>query len=211
MATATHRPHGPPGLRWLWMTALLGACGLDPAPEDKPEIAKSTRAELQWKRNTALQRDLMRALELTDEQVCNEQGRGSCTREVHHISLGGADPLELGMYEALPDTLATTPVVVDRVVLSACTQRAQLDREGTPVVFLGLDLSAAEAPRPDEPAFEKVVTALYRRLLSRDPDPGELSTLERMTVDADGEPISAYDFAVLSCFAIGTTTEFLFY
>jgi hypothetical protein len=177
------------------------------------ELQQAQRGELQWKRNAALQRDLMRALELPEDGVCNELGRGSCTREIHHISLGGADPLQIGLYEPLPDTLVSTPIVLDRVVMSACASRVELDRSGPPVVFTELDLGAA-APSPEDEAFTATVTALYRRLLSRDPEPHELTTLGALTSDGDdgaGKAVSARDFAVLTCFAIGTSSEFLFF
>jgi hypothetical protein len=174
-------------------------------------LQTAQRGELQWKRNAALQRDLMRALELPEDGVCDELGQGSCTREIHHIALGGADPLNIGLYEPLPDTLASTPIVLDRVVMSACANRAALDRGGAPVVFTDLDLAAAAAPSPTDPAFTATITALVRRLLSRDPEPHELETLGELTVGDDGEPVSAHEFAVLACFAIGSSTEFLFF
>lgn len=177
---------------------------------DGGSLQRAERGELQWKRNVALQRDLMRALELPEDGVCNELGRGSCTREIHHIMLGGADPLRIGLYKPLPDTMVSTPIVVDRVVMSACANRASLDSSGPPVVFTALDLGAA-APDPDDEAFTTTVTELYRRLLSRDPRPDELTTLRALAVDADDAPVSARDFAVLTCFAIGTSSEFLFF
>lgn len=173
-------------------------------------LQRAQRGELQWKRNVALQRDLMRALDLPEDGVCNELGRGSCTREIHHIVLGAADPLNIGLYKPLPDTLVSTPIVLDRVVMSACTNRANLDRGGPAVVFTDLDLGGA-APQPGDEAYTATVTALYRRLLSRDPAPEELTTLEALTVDAAGKPVSAHDFAVLTCFAVGTSSEFLFF
>lgn len=189
-------------------TATTGA-GTTGDPGDG-SLQRAERGELQWKRNVALQRDLMRALELPEDGVCNELGRGSCTREIHHIMLGGADPLRIGLYKPLPDTMVSTPIVVDRVVMSACANRASLDSSGPPVVFTALDLGAA-APAPDDEAFTTTVTELYRRLLSRDPRPDELTTLGALAVDADGAPVSARDFAVLTCFAIGTSSEFLFF
>jgi hypothetical protein len=201
-------------LRCLLVPALLlaGGCrdGGDPDDGGVPELKRAQRGELQWKRNAALQRDLMRALELPEDAVCNELGRGSCTREIHHISLGGADPLQIGLYDPLPDTLVSTPIVLDRVVMSACASRANLDGAGPPVVFTDLDLAAA-APAADDEATLATITGLYRRLLSRDPEPHELTTLGALTVDDDGKPVSARDFAVLTCFAIGTSTEFLFF
>ncbi len=175
------------------------------------ELTPSTRAHLQWKRNAGLEGDLARALELAPDQVCSELGSGSCTRDIHHIALGGSDPLSIGLYEPLPDTLVTTPVVFDRLVLSACTNRATLDREGTAVVFTALDLKGGNAPAAGDEAFNATITSLYQRLLSRDPDPEELELLGRLTTGPEGEAVSAFDFAILSCFTIGTTTEFLFY
>ena len=177
---------------------------------EEQELTPSTRAQLQWKRNAGLEGDLRRALELGADQVCSELGSGSCTRDIHHIALGGSDPLSIGLYEPLPDTLVTTPVVFDRVVLSACTNRATLDRDDAPVVFTALDLDG-NAPAAGDEAFNATITALYQRLLSRDPDPEELETLGRLTTGPEGEAVSAFDFAVLSCFTIGTTTEFLFF
>jgi hypothetical protein len=174
------------------------------------EVQQALRGELQWKRNAALQRDLMRALELPEDGVCNELGRGSCTREIHHIALGAADPLRIGLYEPLPDTLVSTPIVLDRVVMSACVNRADLDQGGAPVVFTDLDFGE-EAPAEGDDAFTATVTTLYRRLLSRDPEPHELTTLGGLAVDEAGKPVSAHDFAVLTCFAIGTSSEFLFF
>lgn len=175
------------------------------------EIQRAQRGELQWKRNAALQRDLMRALDLPEEAVCEELGQGSCTREIHHIALGGADPLHIGLYQPLPDTLVSTPIVLDRVVMSACASRASLDAGGEAVVFTALDLAAAEAPTPEDEAFTATVTGLYRRFLSRDPAPEELTTLGQLAVGEGGAPVSAREFAVLACFAVGTSTEFLFF
>lgn len=174
------------------------------------DFAKSTRLSLQWKRNLAFEIDLRRALELTAEELCTEFGQSTCTRKVHHIALGGSDPLTIGLYEPLEDTLASTPVVVDRVVLSGCTNRATMDLDGEPVVFTTLDLQA-DAPEPGSEPFEATITTLYRRLLARDPEPEELELLAKLTRDSKGELVSGFDFAVLACFTIGTTTEFLFF
>jgi hypothetical protein len=195
----------------LALALVCSSCGDSP---EAPVVTKSIRAQLQWKRNVALERDLMRALELPADGVCEEFGRDSCTRAVHHIALGGADPLSIGLYQPLPDTLVSTPIVFDRVVLSACSNRAQLDREAgldAAVVFDALDLAAAHAPATGDDAFEQTIVGLYRRLLARDPERAEIDVLAELTTTAEGGPVSAYDFAVLACYSIGTTTEFLFF
>lgn len=183
------------------------ACGGGPeAVADEP-LTKSTRARLLWKRNVALEKDIVRALELEPDEVCNELGTASCTREVHHVALGGAAPFTLGLHKALPTPMLSTAVVVDRVLLSACSNRVAKDVDGPPVVFTAIDLSDERAPAAGDEAFDKTVTALYRRFLSRDPTDEEVSVFGDLVT----EPMTAQEFAILACYAVGSTTEFLFY
>lgn len=195
------------------LLALAGPAGCADDPPDVPEaLTPSTRGELQWKRYRQFEADLMRGLELDASQVCQELGGASCTRDVHRIALGGSKPIELGMYRPLARPLKTTPVAVDRVVLRACAARADLDAALGPdaaVVFRGLE-PAEPAPAPDDRVVTDVVDALYRRLLARDPDAGERARVAELA-RADGETVTGRDFAVLACFAIGTTSEFLFF
>lgn len=184
----------------------LAACAGDP-PVDVEALTPSTRARLLWKRNVKLERDLVRALELPADELCNERGTDSCTREVHHVALGGPAPFSLGLHKALPTPMLSTAVVVDRVILSACAARVAKDVTGPAVVFTALDLEASTAPTPDDEAYAATVTALYRRLLSRDPTHEELAVLG----DLATEPMTAQEFAILACYAVGSTTEFLFY
>ena len=181
------------------------ACGGPEAAD--AELTKSTRARLLWKRNVALEKDIVRALELDPDEVCNELGTASCTREVHHVALGGAAPFSLGLHEALPAPMLSTAVVVDRVLLSACSNRVAKDVEGPAVVFTAIDLEGERAPAAGDEAFDRTVAALYRRFLSRDPTDEELSVLGELAL----EPMTAREFAVLACYAVGSTTEFLCY
>ena len=186
---------------------VVTACGGDPEAAAENELTKSTRARLLWKRNVTLEQDIVRALELQPDEVCNELGTASCTREVHHVALGGAAPFTLGLHKALPAPMLSTAVVVDRVILSACSNRVAKDALGPAVVFTALDLSDERAPAAGDEAFDATVTALYRRFLARDP------TVEEVTVLGDlvAEPMTAQEFAILACYAVGSTTEFLFY
>ncbi len=178
----------------------------------EPTLQTSRVPNLQWKRAAAVEHDLERALALTRDQLCLEVGVAPCVEEVHLVALGGHDPLGLGLYESLAAPLATTPIALDRVALSGCAARADLDRAAGPaaaVVFRGLDL-AGPAPAADDPGVATMTTELYRRLLGRDPLAAEVSTIGALTRDESG-PIAARDFAVLACYAIATTTEFLFF
>lgn len=187
---------------------LVAACGeVSEGVSVAEPMTQSTRARLLWKRNVTLEKDIMRALELESEEVCTEFGAASCTREVHHVALGGPAPFTLGLHKALPGPMLSTAVVVDRVLLSACSNRVEKDVDGSAAVFDAIDLTAERAPSAGDEAFVATVTALYRRFLARDPTEEELSVFG----DLVAEPMTAREFAVLACYTVGSTTEFLFY
>jgi hypothetical protein len=184
------------------------------AGETQADYRISARPDLQWKRFAALEADLSAALELPPEELCIELGRESCIREAHLVPLGGNSPFKTGMLEPSTEPLATTPFAVDRIVLSACSERVKRDREAGPSearVFSQFALDG-DAPAPDDAAAAELATSLYRRLLARDPAEHELPLVTALATDAEGgRPVAAADFAVLACYAIGTTTEFLFF
>lgn len=171
---------------------------------------RSRHPALQWKRYAAFEADLAAALELPKEALCKELDGANCIRGVHLSPLGGHDPFTSGLLEPSGEPLATTPSVVERIVLSACVARAELERTEKPKVFAGLDLSGP-APAPSDPALASVVSALYRRFLSRDPDPYELEIVASLALDDAGKAASALTFAKSACFAVGTSSEFLFF
>ena len=200
---------------------LLGSSCSNSKPETQLTLSStedgsyqaSVRPNLQWKRYAAFESDLVRGLELEPDALCNEFGKESCIRHVHLVPLGGHDPFASGLLVPSAETLATTPAAVDRVLLSACSKRAQLDKKAGRAeakVFDQLSLDG-EAPPPDSVEARNTVISLYRRLLGRDPDAHEVPLVAALTRDEDGEPRSASDFATLSCFSIGTSTEFLFF
>ena len=194
-------------MRTIALMLFAVGCGTDPSPVVEEPMTQSTRPRLLWKRNVALEKDIVRALELDPEEVCSELGMASCTREVHHVALGGAAPFSLGLHKALPSPMLSTAVVVDRVLLSACSNRVAKDVEGPATVFTEIDLSATRAPAAGDEAFVATVTALYRRFLSRDPTEEELSVFGELVES----PMTASEFAILACYSVGSTTEFLFY
>ena len=177
------------------------------------DIQASHRANLQWKRYAAFEADLAAGLSLPKETLCTELGRESCVRGVHLTPLGGHDPFASGLLEPSAEPLATTPTVVERVVLSACSARLELDKAGKrseAKAFGAIELAQA-APAPSEPASRELVVSLYRKLLARDPDEAELGVVSGLSRDEDGKAVSAADFALSACVAVGTSTEFLFF
>jgi hypothetical protein len=184
-----------------------------PLDSSAQAIGASRHPNLQWKRYAAFENDLADALAVPKSELCTELGKASCVRGVHLAPLGGHNPFETGLLESSAEPLATTPTVVDRIVLSACSARVQLDQAAPPAdakLFGALDL-AKPAPGPNAEATRSVIAQLYRRLLARDADESELATVAKLTVDAQGQPVAARDFALSACFVVATTTESLFF
>ena len=179
--------------------------------EAPPDIERSTRSSLQWKRYAALQNDLSQALDLPKEKLCNEFGVEPCIDKVHLFPLGGNDPFATGLLEPPADTLVTTGTVLERVVLSACLAKIEQERAlGKTSEVFALDLTGA-APPPDAPQTRALISGLYRRFLARDVTEDELALVASLTRDAAGAPVSATTFAATVCMVVGTTTEFLFF
>jgi hypothetical protein len=203
--------------------AIVAACSdggkgvktvADAGEAPDPGYRISARPDLQWKRFAALEADLSAALELPPEALCVELGRESCIREAHLVPLGGNNPFKTGMLEPSSEPLATTPFAIDRIVLSACGERVRRDREAGQSdarVFSQFPLEG-DAPAPGDAATTQLVSSLFRRLLARDPAEHEVPLIAALAADSEGgQAIAAADFAVLACYAIGTTTEFLFF
>lgn len=151
----------------------------------------------------------MRGLELTADELCQELGAQSCVRAVHTVALGGNDPFGSGLLRPAASSLSTTPLAVDRVTLSACSQRARADKQGNPKVFTALDFTGP-APVASSDAVGATITRLFQRLLSRDPKSNEVETL-RGLLAGEGAAMSAEDFATLSCFVVASSLEALFF
>lgn len=197
-----HRPGSSPANE-------AGADGEEGAGLPSAGYAISRGRSVQWKRAAALEADLVRALELTKEELCSELGSSSCIREVHTVALGTNDPFGTGLLRPAAAPLSTTPLVVDRVTLSACSARVRKDKEGTAIVFDALDLSGP-APAAEAKSVTATITTLFRRLLARDPKPGELTAVRELLNEREVE-LTAEEFATLSCFVIASSLESLFF
>ena len=180
----------------------------DPGDPQNPgdPMASDSRA-LVWKRYRAVEQDLSRALELEPSVLCNELGSLNCINTVHLSSLGGHDPFGQGRQTSLAEPVLTTPIAVDRVVLSACIASVEQDTASTPRVFTRYALSGVATGGADEGVqIDAQNQVLYRRLLARDPTEPELAILRDLA--SPGAPLR--DVAISSCYAIGTSVEFLF-
>ncbi len=199
----------------LGLALVLAACsgGGEETESDPPPVESCDPAgpTVVWKRVDALAADLGRALELDQGELCTEIGSAPCA-EVHRVALGGSDPLNTALYRPFAEPLATTPLAIERLALSACVLRVDRDAAGAPEVF-------SEMPLDSEPlsasnagsAFAKQAASLGRRMLARDLTVDEIATLEPLGRDEEGAPVTSHDAAVLLCFTLATSTEMSFF
>jgi hypothetical protein len=180
------------------------------------EVAPSSRNNLRILNPEQLTAHFASALSLPPEQVCNELGRYACTTDVHNVVLNGVDPYVVGLFEPLKVTGATTPNVIDRVALAACTRRVSLDlaTPGEAVLFKGLELDAQGrlANREGAP-FHDTITSLYQRTLLRAPTETEVGALSQLAtrIEASGSQTPGRDWMTASCFAVLSSAESIFF
>lgn len=160
---------------------------------------------LVWKRYRPFEAGLIKGLDLPKDQICMELGTNSCIDKVHLTVLGGNEPFVNGQYERAQTPTVLTAVAIDRVVLSACSKRIELDAAAgaNATVFKFFPLTAA---KPNDDQIKQQAVELYHRLLARDPEAAELQAISSF-----GAAATAGDKIALSlCFAIGSSAENIF-
>ena len=186
------------------------------APDSSPP--RSQRGRLRFLGPRRLTRELQRVLQLPADRLCQELGRFDCLSLVHSVSLGGVEPYQLNLYHPSETLSVSATSAVERVVLTACGERARLDRaalqgEGEAVLFAGLSLEN-EQLGDDAAAIEARATStrrLYRRALLRDPSDEEVEALESLyeTIKVSSETESpGLEWMWLSCAAVLSGAEF---
>ena len=183
-------------------TAFVGETG---ETGGEPSLAASTRADLKLKRWRQISLDLQGALELRDDQICNEAGLYDCAT-LNVVTLGGVSS-DNGVFEPL-EPGATAGLAIERMVLQACWNRFQEDLEGSAAVYRYV---AHDATQLTEGEGEAWIEAIYRRMLSRDPLADEVAVLLDLHESVVATGGDNGDWEVLTCFALGTSTEALTY
>jgi hypothetical protein len=174
-----------------------------PAANETGDMATpAPGTDLVWKRYRAFENGLVKGLALDKKDFCSELGKESCIDKVHLTVLGGNEPYEMGQYERAQTPTALTAVAVDRIVLTACSKRLELDRQAAAnaVVFKHFPLSG---PAPEAKALEMQTTELYRRILARNPESNEIAAVDAIRA----QNLAADKLALMLCFAIGTSAE----
>ncbi len=179
--------------------------GNDDGPEP-PAQAPSARPHVKFKTAQRYAADLSTALSLAPESLCTELDSFECA-QVHRITLGEVDAFGLRLFKPLDTTPLTAPIAVDRIGLTACGERAQLDFESPGQAASFAEVAGGDASEGNRDA---VVQRLYRQLLLRDPTDREVEVVTAMYDDLPAQG-QARTWAQMACFVIATSTEALFY
>lgn len=183
-------------------------------PPPAANVSASKRQRLRFKGAERFRNDIAQALSLSPNEVCTELGQFDCVEFVHTITLGGVEPYVLGVNSPSENTNATTPLAVERVALAACANRVDKDLQAPNEAVLTSGLTFRDGKLDlGTPGPTSFVENLYRRSLLRNPTERELAHHLELyrAVEADGQDRPGRDWAVLSCFAVLTSEEGLFY
>ena len=171
--------------------------------------AASHDPRIKFKDGTRYLRDLSAALHIPRESICKELGLYDCYSDAFRIVLGGVEPYRDAIVEPLESASLTSPIALDRVALRVCTLRVTEDAK---------DPQNAILFRPgthDMKWRKEVASLIYDALLQRGATGQEVERLIRFydTVAAEGRPApdTAHDWTVLSCFAVSSSLESIFY
>jgi len=177
--------------------------------------ARSAKGNLRFKGDIRLTIDLAVALGLPFDQVCNELGQYACTYFVHPVALGGVDPYGKGIFESPTVTGVTTAVVVERVALSACIKRVDLDlaTPASALIFKSLALSGGKLADPSSAQVRLAITELAQRAWLRDPTDAEVAHLIQLNsdIEATGVAEPGKTWMQAACFAAFSSAESVFY
>ncbi|WP_437624212.1 hypothetical protein [Sorangium sp. So ce1151] len=199
-----------PSLSLAFVVSAASCADDEPERGPAPAVQPAARhARVQFKGGTRLRNDLAQLLQLEPDEVCNEFGTKSCSESVHTVALGGLDPYRSQIFKSPPTTGLATTLIVERMALQACRRRAERDLAGgeaNPLVWRDVATARGRAASLD---------ALYASALGRPPAARERDGFESLYAHAlaEGPDVAEAEtgWATLSCLAVVTSIEFLFY
>lgn len=201
-------------------TMFLGSCKKVKTNEDSGssatsfDLVEARKENLKLKRVNQLTRSLSKILAMNENQLCLELGKIPCTSQAHKVSLGGLAAYDNSQYEYNKESTITAPLALDRLVLSACNIRASLDmvNPAQGVIYKNLDITSDGRITKDD-NFKKSIQTLYQRAFLRNPTASEYTAMENLYVDIyDKNSIGVgRNWAVLSCYTVLSSIEFIFY
>lgn len=205
--------------------AALAACATAPEPAlpqfaaDAPAPVASADPRVKFKDGERYLRDLSANLNMPREEICKELSRYDCMTDAFRIVLGGVEAPNLLVNEPIENAALTSPIAVDRVALHVCSNRVRMDKEkpGEAVLFKAGAFGAdGRAKIPDKTWLNNTADAIYGSILSRSPSEREIQNLAAYYSQvAEGRAANsaevAADWVTLSCFAVASSLEAVFY
>jgi hypothetical protein len=177
-------------------------------------LAASPKAQVKRMRADLLRNNLSKILVLDPQGMCLELGRMPCADLVHKVSLGSMDAYGNAQYRHPEQISVTSAMSLDRLVLSACMQRAQLDlvNPARAVIFKDVELSA-DGRLVKSDAVVNAIHTLYQRAFLRDASAAEVENHLQFyeAVYAQQAVGAARNWMTLSCYAVLTSVEAAFY
>lgn len=203
----------------------LAACTTAPEPAqvafaaDAPAPVASVDPRVKFKDGERYLRDLSENLSMPREEICKELSRYDCMTDAFRIVLGGVEAPNLLVNEPIENAALTSPIAVDRVALHVCSNRVRMDREKPAEAVLfktGAFGADGRARSPDTKWLNAAADAIYGSILMRSPSEREIQNLAAYyTQVAEGRPANsvevAADWVTLSCFAVASSLEAVFY
>lgn len=182
--------------------------------EQATPLAASPKAQVKRMRADLLRNNLAKILVLDPQGMCLELGRMPCADLVHKVSLGSMNAYGNAQYRHPEQISATSAMSLDRLVLSACMQRAGMDlvNPARAVIFKDVELSA-DGRLVKSDAVTNAIHTLYQRAFLRDATASELDNLLQFyeAVYAQQPVGAARNWMALSCYAVLTSVEAAFY
>jgi hypothetical protein len=194
------------------LVAVVSGCTGDDAIAPKPAPLQPTISahnRVKFKGGRRFVADIAQGLALDPKQVCLELSTVECEK-LNRIPLGGIEPYQSGIYQALPERTAASTNAVDRIALSACEERAKRDFAQPQAAQVFGDIVAAN---PSKEARQAVAKKLYSRLLHRDPTVVEVDAMLAFYIEleaTEGPKVNRL-FATYACYAVATLEESVFY
>jgi len=204
---------------------LAAACATEPEPAplqfaaEAPAPVASVDPRVKFKDGERYLRDLSANLSIPREEICKELSRYDCMTDAFRIVLGGVEAPNLLVNDPIEDAALTSPIAVDRLALHVCTNRVRMDKEKPAEAVLfkaGAFGREGRAKGPEIAWLNSTADAIYGSVLLRTPSAREVQNLAAYYAQvAEGRsansPDVAADWVTLSCFAVASSLEAVFY
>jgi hypothetical protein len=200
-------------------TSTPEAPAMQVAIAETPAPVPSADPRVKFKDGERYLRDLSASLGIPRDDICKELSRYDCMTDAFRIVLGGVEAPNLLVNEPIDTAALTSPIAVDRVALHVCANRVRRDRE-TPASAVLFKAGAygrdGRDKSPSQAWLSTTADAIYGSILLRSPSEREVATLAGFYNQvAGGRPASSQDVAAdwvtLSCFAVASSLEAVFY